>query len=164
MTERRDEYYSRDEEGRFETHETEAAARRDAEEILGNCQEEASDNGWPEGTGDVEWGRLVPLGECVASNERESDRSDFDYLIDYNIKDLPDPIEALRSALESVTRERDEAVRRVGELEVECRTLHDKLDALEHPSCSRCGCLLIPDNGPWKCEGGCVADPDVRDA
>ena len=70
---------------------------------------------------------------------------------------------AIREQLASVTRERDEAVSRVGELEVECRTLHDKLDALEHPSCSRCGCLLIPDNGPWKCEGGCVADPDVCD-
>lgn len=86
-----DQFYSRDEEGRFETHETEAAARRDAEEILDNCQEQASDSGWPEGTGDIEWGRLVPLGECVASNKRESDRSDFDYLVDYNLKDLADP-------------------------------------------------------------------------
>jgi hypothetical protein len=84
-------FYSRDEEGRFETHATEAAARRDAEEILDNCQEQASDSGWPEGIGDIEWGRLVPLGECVASNKRESDRSDFDYLVDYNLKDLADP-------------------------------------------------------------------------
>lgn len=123
MTEKRDEaslelFYSRDEESRFETHGTEAEARRCAEEILDTCQEEASDNGWPEGTGDIEWGRLIPLGECVASNERESYRSDFDYLIDYNLKDLADPDAALRSTLESVTRERDAAVKRIAELEL----------------------------------------------
>lgn len=105
-----EQFYSRDEEGNFETHKTEAEARRDAEEILENCQEAASDDGWPEGTCYIEWGRLVPLGECVASNERESDRSDFDYLVDYNLKDLPDPTAALESVLEA-------AQRRITELE-----------------------------------------------
>lgn len=65
--------------------------------------------------------------------------------------------------LESVTREWNAALKWVAELKTEVTALHDRIDALEHPSCSRCGCLLIPDRGPWKCDGGCVADPDVCD-
>jgi len=123
-------YYSRDEEGQFETHETEAAARHDAEVILGNCQEEACDRGWPEGTCDIEWGRLVPLGECVANNERESSNLDFDYMADYNLKDLPDPIAALQIDLEA-------AQRRVAELanaaKLLCSVIHENAAEVQWP-------------------------------
>jgi uncharacterized protein YPO0396 len=115
-----DQFYARDEDGRFETHSTETAARRNAGEMLDNCQENASDSGWPEGTGGIEWGRLVPLGECIASNERESDNPEFDYMIDYNLKDLPDPVAALQRDLEA-------AQMRVAELEVAVRKVVDNI-------------------------------------
>ena len=97
-------YYTRDEEGQFETHETEAAARCNAEEILDMCHEDSSSSGWPAGTGNIEWGRLIPLGECVASNERESDNPEFDYLIDYNLQDLADPTAAPQGELEAAQK------------------------------------------------------------
>jgi hypothetical protein len=116
-------FYHRGPDGEFETYEIEEDARNEAEALLEQLQDEAIDNGWHENMGDLEWGRLIPLCECVQGPERPSDNPDFAYICDYSLKDLPDPYAALQ--------------KRVAELETAAWAL---LDAISNEQTTEAAC------------------------
>ena len=66
-----DRFYCVDEDGQLQEFDTEKEAREYAEGSLEYCRD-ASVDGWPEMTECIEYGRLVPIATCVAT-ECETD-------------------------------------------------------------------------------------------
>lgn len=55
----------------IEWHDTEESARTAAEQALAYCREEARDEGWPDWTDSIRWGKT--LGEAVEVNRQENE-------------------------------------------------------------------------------------------
>ena len=94
-------FYSYDPELGFEVHDTEADARSEAEATLEHYADQAPE-GWHENVSDIEWGRMIPLGECVQINTREAkEGSGFDCMCDYTLKPLAPGVEKSHFATET---------------------------------------------------------------
>lgn len=133
-----DRYYSYDPEEGFDEHATSEAAECAACRALGGFRGDADEDGWPSGVADIHWGRLLPLGMSAGTEGTDEYGEPW---IDYHLSTQPDELAHLRTErdtlrdrvndehnalalidklhadLAEVTRERDEALARVAELE-----------------------------------------------
>lgn len=63
-------YFSCNEEGDVEFHETETQAKERAQAALDYCQDEASSDGWPENTNQICWGELRERVTMTSERQR----------------------------------------------------------------------------------------------
>jgi hypothetical protein len=78
-------WYVYDPEHGLETHDTEEAARDDAEQLLEEYRDRSPD-GWHEDMAALQWGRLVPYQWACEVDRREApEGSEHDYLCDYQL-------------------------------------------------------------------------------
>lgn len=80
-------WFSHDEQGDFQYHATAEEARAEAEKALGYCEDCAGDpdQGWPENTGQVCWGRVMQRAECI-SREPAPEGSRFNETAEYALE------------------------------------------------------------------------------
>lgn len=92
-------WFSYDPDNGFETHETEAKARANAEESLHWHKQEAADNGWDENVTQICWGKI--MGQVVQTSRETKPPPDqldedgcdqegrcwsqFDEIVDYDL-------------------------------------------------------------------------------
>ena len=80
-------YFSYDPEDGLELHETEAEARKRANEIMEGCSHDAADYGWAEDMNYVCWGEVRQIAK-ETKRWKPEDGSDFDYMATWELRDV----------------------------------------------------------------------------